>query len=204
MSMTEPRKAKARGIWERLRRLWRYRLVIPLKRSRHSPEHDARGVAIGLAWALTPTNGIQLGLVAGTWLILRRWFRWDFNLVIAMAWTWATNFLTLLPCYYAFYVTGQVFLGRWEDLAGYQSFQQLLTPIYNQAGAAEAVHAVIDTVVWQWGLAMVLGCIPYSLLGGWLGYVFGLKIARRLRSRRGYGRSHHLESRGPSGGGSPA
>ena len=46
--------------WERFKRACRLRLVVPLKRSVHSPEHIARGVGIGMFWAMTPTVGIQM------------------------------------------------------------------------------------------------------------------------------------------------
>ena len=108
--------------WERFKRASRFRLVIPLKRSVHSPEHIARGVAVGMAWALTPTVGIQMGFCFATWVIARRLFKWDFHLLVSLAWTWMTNFITLLPSYYLFFLTGQLLLGRFDDLSGYNEF----------------------------------------------------------------------------------
>jgi hypothetical protein len=55
------------SIADRLRGVLRYRLIVPLKRRRHSPEYTARGVMIGLFWAFTPMVGIQMYLVSMTW-----------------------------------------------------------------------------------------------------------------------------------------
>ena len=93
--------------WERLKRASRFKLVIPLKRSVHAPEHIARGVAVGLAWALTPTVGIQMAFCFVTLVIARRIFKWEFHLLVSLAWTWFTNVITLLPSYYLFFLTGQ-------------------------------------------------------------------------------------------------
>ena len=108
--------------WERFKRACRLRLVVPLKRSVHSPEHIARGVGIGMFWAMTPTVGIQMVFCFVTWVVARRLFNWDFHLIISLAWTWITNVLTLLPSYYLFFLTGQIILGRFDDLSGYNEF----------------------------------------------------------------------------------
>ena len=50
----------------------RYRLVIPVFRSPHSPEYTARGVANGVFWGLTPTVGLQTIEIVATWLIAQR------------------------------------------------------------------------------------------------------------------------------------
>ncbi|MGY8991135.1 MAG: DUF2062 domain-containing protein, partial [Rhodospirillales bacterium] len=113
-------KSKSNNSWiNGLNRLIRYRLLIPLKRSAHSPEYTARGVMVGMVWAMTPTVGIQMGLVFGTWLFTRKFFKWDFSLINGMAWTWTTNVFTLIPIYYTFYITGQLMMGRFDDLSGY-------------------------------------------------------------------------------------
>jgi len=51
-----------RSFMENMRRLLRLKLLIPLRRSPHSPEYAARGVAVGMFWALTPLVGIQMYL----------------------------------------------------------------------------------------------------------------------------------------------
>lgn len=174
---------------EQVERLLRYRVLIPIKRSRHTPEHTARGVMVGVIWALTPTMGVQMAIVLLTWLISRHLFRWDFNVIIGFAWTWISNPVTMIPIYYVFYVTGQFLLGRWDDLLGYESFQTLSQEL-RDAAFFEAIRIYFSTIVWGWGSAMVVGCIPYAAVGGFLGYRWGVKfvvryrVARELRRRR--------------------
>ena len=47
-----------RSIMENMNRLLHLKLLIPLRRSPHSSEYAARGVAVGMFWALTPLVGI--------------------------------------------------------------------------------------------------------------------------------------------------
>ena len=98
--------------------------MIPIKRSKHPPEYTARGVAIGIAWALTPSIGIQMVFCFITWLVAKKIFKWDFSVLIAMAWTrrqmLSRQFMLLL-----------VFRNRsnhskgFEDLSGYEEFSAM-------------------------------------------------------------------------------
>ena len=74
------------AIWQRLTRLIRYRLIIPILRARRAPEYTARGVFVGIAFGLTPTIGIQIGIVIVLWSLMKSILpRWDFNLIVALA-----------------------------------------------------------------------------------------------------------------------
>ncbi|HVZ00899.1 MAG TPA: DUF2062 domain-containing protein [Dongiaceae bacterium] len=176
---------RRRDFWDRAARLVRFRLVVPLMRSRHPPEYSARGTAVGLAWAFTPTVGIQMPIVLATWLVARRVFRWDFSLILGLAWTWATNVFTALPCYYVFYVTGRLLLGRWDDVSGYERFLALWRGFFSEGQTLEQqVVAMFDVVVRDWGLAMWVGCIPWSALVAFLGYRWSLKFIHAYRRTR--------------------
>jgi len=181
------RNGNGRSWLTRMGRLIRYRLLIPIKRSVHSPKFTARGVAVGLAWGLTPTVGIQMGLCFIMWVVTRRLFKWDFSLIIAMAWTWSTNVLTMFPCYYLFYITGQLMLGRFDDLSGYGEFMSLWSSnVGDDSGVSYWVWlwAYMVTLVKGWGLPMAIGCLPWSALGAWAGYVWSLRFTRRHRDHR--------------------
>ena len=90
--MQKPASPVPRG-W--LSRIVHGKLIAPLRRSRHTPEYTARGVLVGLLVALTPTVGVQMPIVFGIWLALRKMYPgWDFNVVVALAWTWVTNAVT--------------------------------------------------------------------------------------------------------------
>ena len=179
-----------RSWWVRLCRNMRYRLVIPLQRSIHPPEHSARGVAVGLAWGLTPTVGIQMIFCFITWVIGRRFCRWDFSLILAITWTWATNVVTLVPCYYLFYMTGQMMLGRFDDLSGYGEFIKLFDNqmiVDTEMGYLELIWAHTVMLFKGWGLPLVIGCLPWSAVGAWAGYVWSLRFIighRSIKARR--------------------
>ncbi len=186
-----------------LRRMVHYRIMIPLKRSMHAPEYTARGVAVGLIWAFTPTIGIQMPLVFITWLIARKLLRWNFSVIIAMAWTWVTNVVTMVPIYYVFYLTGQVMIARPGESAGYATFVSL----WNQAmgdsadlddmffGEFDWIWRYFTDVLGDWGLAMVMGCVPWTILIGWLGYVWSLRFVRHHREAKHRRRMERLARR---------
>ncbi len=163
----------------------RYKLIIPLKRSRHSPEHTARGVMVGIFWAMTPFFGIQMALVLGTWLFTNKFFRWDFSLINGLAWTWVTNVFTLLPAFYLFFITGNLMLGAEESISSYQQFAEVWKNSFNSPdGGWEAVTHWFETMINGWGLPMLLGSIPLSIFSAWMAYVLSLKFVSKYQERR--------------------
>jgi len=181
----------------RFARLVRYRLVIPVKRSRHSPEYTARGVAVGVAIGLTPTVGIQMAISLAIWIIVRRLFRWDFNVILACAWTWISNVVTMVPMYYVFYGTGQLVLGRWDDLSGYRTFADDFTRALNpppillpgldilvDPSFEDTVEALLAFFVEDIFLVMTVGAIPYMIAGGLLSYRWSLNFVTYHREQR--------------------
>jgi uncharacterized protein len=170
---------------KRISRLIKLRLLVPLMRSRHPPEYSAWGTAIGLAWAFTPTPGIQMGLVLATWLIARHFFKWHFSLVLAAAWTWASNIFTGPPVLYISYVTGQLLLGRWDNISGYHSFIWLWESAFaTDQPLQEQLMAALKMAIRDWGLAIWLGCIPWCALLGVLGYYWSLRFINAYRQAR--------------------
>ncbi len=198
-----------RSWYANFRRLVQYRVIIPLKRSRHPPEHTACGVMVGLLWGFTPTVGIQMPLVFVTWLVARRLFRWDFNVIIAMAWTWVTNVVTMGPLYYLFYLTGRLMLGHGGETAGYGAFLELWDGAFGGGtgedddmfyGGFEWYWAYFTEMVNDWGLAMVVGSVPWAVAVGWLGYVWSLRFVighREVRQRRRLARLARLAGGAP-------
>jgi len=173
------------GLWHRLYRAVRFRLLVPMQRSRHSPEHTARGVMVGLICACLPSPVGQMPIAFAAWVIARRLFKWDFSLIQGLAWTWATNVFTSPPIYYGFFVTGQMMLGRWDDLGGYDSFvRTLTTAMSGDAGFLETLQSVGKVVVLEWGLAMWVGSIPWAALAGWIGYRLALRFVTAYRLAR--------------------
>ena len=167
--------------WQKFMRLIRYRLIVPILRTRHAPEYTARGVFVGIAFGLTPTVGIQIGIVMVLWGIVRSMLpRWNFNLIAALAWVWLSNVFTMVPLYFGFLVTGRMMMGHSESLPSYETFTKELTSTFE-------VEADGLTGFWQqtvnlfdlYGTPMLVGCIPWAFISGWIGYVWPAKYLRR-------------------------
>lgn len=170
----------------RIGRLFRYRLLIPVLRGKHMPEHTARGVLVGLLAALTPTVGVQMPIVFVIWLAVRA-IRpsWDFNLIVGMAWTWVTNIFTVPPFYYVFLVTGRIMMGRWDEAGGYGDFQDRLSGLLaTDAGPLETLWIYVVGIFDLWGVPMFIGSIPWAILGSWIGYRWSLRMIRGFHLRR--------------------
>ena len=166
-------------------RLIRYRLHIPMLRSPHPPEYTARGVMMGMIWGFIPLFGIQMGGVLLTWTVATRLLKWEFALIPALAFIWITNIFTIIPTYYVYYVTGQAMLGHWSDIAGYGAFAALFASTAPaNAGFFEAIWAWIQTLLTYWGLPIVLGSIPWTILMAWLGYRISFRFICAYRERR--------------------
>jgi uncharacterized protein (DUF2062 family) len=140
-------------------------LIVPVFRSRHSAAHTARGVANGVFWGLTPTIGLQTLEILATWFVARRVFRRDSSLVQAMVWVWVNNPLTVLPLYYAFYVTGLWMTGARGVAVDYRSF------------------SITGLSITDVGLPMLAGCVPYAVLGSGLSYWWAMTVVRRRQLR---------------------
>ena len=184
LSPKEMRK-KARSTWENFKRLLKFKLLIPMQRNAlsHPPEYIARGMAIGLGVAMTPLIGIQMYICIMIWLAARKFFKWHFSLLVSCAWTWTTNFFTMGPTYYLFYITGNKVLGRTSN-GEYDGFSDKISAIFNEdMSTIEMGKAIAGVLIKDWGVAMMVGCIPYAILGAYLGYKIGYKYAKNRRDR---------------------
>jgi uncharacterized protein (DUF2062 family) len=162
---------------QRLRRWVRFRLVIPVIRSRQSAEYTARGVANGVFWALTPTVGLQTAEIVATWFLARKVLRADSSLVQALVWVWVNNPITMVPMYYAFYLTGLWLTGAPGAATGYEAFLRIWDR--PDAGWVELVSHAAATI----GLPTMIGCIPYAAIGSATSYRWAYAIVRRRQLR---------------------
>lgn len=176
------------SLFYRFGRVLKHKLIIPLIRSKHPLEFKAKGVAVGCAWAMTPLVGIQMWLVFMTWVISKRLFKWDFSLPLALAWTWISNVFTLVPIYYVFYVTGQIMQGEWGDISGYGTLTAIIQETFlSEYTFAEKWALFFKLLLKDWGLAMVIGCIPWMFFGSILGYYFTERFEESREKRRAKG-----------------
>jgi uncharacterized protein (DUF2062 family) len=169
----------ARDVRERAQRLLRYRLVVPMLRSRQDIDVTARGVGLGVFWAFTPTLGVQTVAILATWTVLRKAFRWDSSLLQTLAWTWLNNPLTIIPIYYLCFVTGHLLLGHWQTMPGYHAFAALWTSMSSGATWMERTTAAAAFLGWP----TLIGCLPYCIPGGLLAHRWALRVLQRRATR---------------------
>ena len=174
---------KAKSFWDGFVRLVKFKILVPILRSNQPPSYTARGSLVGLIWAMTPLIGVQMYLVFMTWLIAKKFFKWDFNLPIALAWTWVTNVFTLAPTYYLFFVTGKILMGQFQQI-GYEAFNSFISPFKEDVSIWEAFILFFKLFLKDWGIAMMLGCVPWAIFCGWLGYYSTLKWINTRDARR--------------------
>ncbi len=166
-------------------------------RAAHAPEYAARGTMLGLVLAFTPTSGLHTTVAVALWVLAARLGRWQFSLILALAWTWVANVFTILPIYYLLYVTGQIMLGRFTDLSGYAAFSDLWGTLHTGDHTLWQDAVLMARMVLEdWGLAMCLGSIPWAALAGALGYRASLKFIHAYRHRRA---TRRAGAEGPDG-----
>lgn len=174
MTTRHATRRRVHSLAQRLRRFIRFKLLIPVLRSRQSPEFTARGVANGVFWGLTPTLGLQTIEILGTWGIARFAFGRDSSLIQALIWVWVNNPITMVPMFYVFYLTGVKMMGG--PAGDYNAFVRLWDETETR-GWLEGLLTIARGI----GLPMLIGCVPYAIAGSWLSYRWALKIVRARR-----------------------
>ena len=165
-------------------RLLSYRLLVPILRGRRAAQVTARGCAVGLAVAMTPTVGIQMAICAAIWLAVKAVRpSWNFNLIVACGLTWITNVFTLPPIYYGFLVTGRFMLGNGGGMYGFSDFTHDLDQVMAiQPEGLNWLWIYVFEFIDLWGLPMFVGCVPWAIICGWGGYVWSSRFLRSLRT----------------------
>ena len=183
--------ARHHTFWEKIKRVCKYRLLIPLLRSPHPPKYKALGVSIGVAWAMTPGVGLQMDLVFMTWLTMKKIFKRDFSLVLGLAYTWITNVFTMIPIYYVFYVTGQIIMNR--PITRYTDLKDTMKAVFFADYTFwEKIVASGKLLLQDWGLGMAVGCLPWALVFGVGSYYLTMRY-EYLRAER---KALHLKQKG--------
>jgi len=174
-----------RSWWQKLNRNLRHRMILPILRERRPPEYTARSVSMGMAIGMTPTVGVQVPLVLLIWMLIHKLYRrWDFNPLIACAWTLISNLATLPFLYYLFVVTGRIMLGRFENLRGFDSFRvRLGHSVPQDASWFDSLWVYTIALFENFGVPLFIGSLPWALICGWLGYRWSLSIVRKYRAR---------------------
>ncbi len=150
-------------------------LIDPLRSSDNPPWFDARGVGLGLLIGFGIPLGVQMVFLA----LLRLAFR--FNAVIAFAFTWVNNPLTLIPMYYGYYFIGSILLAQPAVITP-ADFRELMKPVLHAQYFWNSAHAFIvlgaDLLI-RWSLGALIIAVPSALVG----YFVSHRV-QRARCRR--------------------
>lgn len=152
------------------------RLILPFVESTAPIHAVCWGASIGMFLALTPTVGLQMYSVTMIWVVARYGFRLRFNLPIALAITWITNPVTLLPFYYGFLKTGNWALEYWgviPQVSTYQDFLAVLETIKLANEYSEFREQFVNGILalfWQFGWPMVVGSVFWAIPAAALTY----------------------------------
>ena len=170
----------------RLTELLRTRLIDPIRQAQGSPESIARGGALGMWVALTPTVGIQMLMV----LVLSVPFR--ANVAVGLAMCWITNPVTLVFFYFGFYWLGAHLLGR--QVEGFGEVAEHLRQAFGGGGIDHAILVLGGEILWP----MVLGSIVIASVCSVPTYHLLLAAFRRREA------ADQAGVEGPAGDGGPA
>ncbi len=140
----------------------------------HPADYRARSVGIGVAAALSPTIGFQIPLLLGIWAVLHR--RWNFSIPVGIAFVMLTNALTAPPLYYLYVLTGRAMMGRFEEMRGFQRFNQRLSDaISTDASWWQTAVETVQNVWAAFGVPLILGSLPWTFGTAGLCYWWILK-----------------------------
>lgn len=161
------------------RRHYLRRVLRPLNRARLTPDSVGRTVMLGVAWGLSPTVGAQIIGVAVTWAIIDRLMGLRFNFAVALVLTAITNPLTIAPIYTLYFGTGCLAMNCTDVGSG---LARIIAAIV-EFNVADLVNASANGLLKPM-LVILLGSIPYMVVGSYLGWRFGHAIGSTLQHRR--------------------
>ncbi|MDG2149723.1 MAG: DUF2062 domain-containing protein [Planctomycetota bacterium] len=158
-----------------LGRFLREKIVDPVRRAQGTPESIARGSAVGMFIALTPTVGVQSLLVTACALPLRG------NLPVALVMCWITNPITLIPFYFAYYWLGALLLGL--PMASYTTIAERIGEqfaLLPELGFIDSMAPLGTEILWP----MFVGSLVLATVTTWITYHLMLWLIRRQRAGR--------------------
>jgi uncharacterized protein (DUF2062 family) len=149
-----------------------------------SPQDLAKGSAIGLFIAMTPTIGVQMILA----LLLTAMFR--VNKAIALAMVWISNPLTLIPLYYANWWLGHQIV-QTTAVEGQSAVRARIAEISDSIGGMtnliahtfdSAFWSKVLKLVWSLGVELWIGSFLVGSVCAAVGYLitlWGIKFYRQ-------------------------
>lgn len=150
------------------------RFIQPMLSVQTSLHSVSLGVSLGLFVGLTPTVGIQMLVVIVIGTLIKA------NRIVAVAWVWISNPVTMIPMYYGYYWLGTQVLG-WKLLV-YSDFASRFES-FGREGFVAALKELWDlgTVIFE---PLVIGSLLTATLGAILGYPVTYLLLRRYFRER--------------------
>ena len=75
-------------------------------------------------------------------------------------------------------------LGRWEEFLGFDEFAKRSEDILSiGGGGVTAAWDIMVAMVSLWGIPLFIGCIPWAIFSGLVGYYWTLKYQESKRRR---------------------
>lgn len=139
-----------------------------------SPHAIALGVAIGVFVGLTPTVGVQTILILGLVVATRKFMY--FNATAAMASTYISNPITMVPMYYGWYRIGAWFSSGSMTAAEFENLLQF----DGLAGWWEAMCALGSQVA----LPMCVGALLTAPIGVAIAYPATYLLVKWIRGQK--------------------
>lgn len=172
-------------LWQKFKDLIDDKILRHFRESHHPLAELGLASAVGLFWAFTPLVGVQMILVTLNWFLFRI-FRLHFHLVIAVAWVWLSNPVTMGPLYYAFYMTGYYFflaVGTQLEPMTFAHFTDVLTEA-QQLGMWNGMMHWGRFMIFELGWPMLIGGFVIAVPVAVAGYPLTVYFMRKYRKRR--------------------
>ena len=176
--------------YRNLKRLYYYRLIFPIYRSKKPTAEIALGISIGVFWGMTPTVGIQMYVVLMQWLLHKLFTRFNFDLSLAITMVWISNPFTVVPLYFLFYTTGELIIDLFDlsiPLSGnFILFIHEFNNIYTSQdiGFFQKGKDVLKLMFSSWGVSLMLGSIIYAVFSAVASYYLTTKVLTPLIEKR--------------------
>ena len=128
----------------------------------------ARSMSMGMVVGFSPTVGLQMVLcmvisLGMNWMLGRHYF----NIIIALIGSLVINPFTMVPSYAGYYLLGCTFMTCSQTL---------------ELESAAQITAIIK-LGGEGALAIILGSIPFMVVGGPVGYWLGRQVEEVLKRR---------------------
>jgi uncharacterized protein (DUF2062 family) len=147
-----------------------------LSKETRSPAYLGRTFAVGFCAGMFMIYGQSL-LCLAIWLVMDRWLKLRFSVLIASLLTFISNPLTTPFILYLYYLTGQAMLGDSVVSLRYFLVQTriLLTNI-DRGNLWEGLKLVTVGIGWP----IALGSLPWHVIMTFVGYKTGVRVHWRL------------------------